>query len=85
MNTDKPAFPFQESHDTKMNVPLLGLTKLEYALIMGHYEPSKEDIEAEYRLDKNRNPHNEPHKPALRSHAEIVKHLKVKHYSNLLN
>lgn len=51
-NINKPAFPFQESHDEKMNVPSLGLTKLEYALIMGHYEPSKDEIESEGRRDK---------------------------------
>lgn len=38
--------------------------------------PSTKDIEAEYHRDKMRNPHNDYHKPPLRSQIQIVSDLK---------
>ena len=34
-------------------------------------EPSESEIDRAYKLDKMRNPYNEPHKPKLRSDLEI--------------
>lgn len=67
------------------NNPANELTKLEYALIHSNWEPDKEDIEREYRYDKNLNPYNEPQKEKLRSQKEIVRELKYNHFSALLN
>lgn len=42
-------------------------------------EPSKEDIIREMQQDRLANPYNEPHKPKLRRHDEIVAQLKFKY------
>lgn len=62
-----------------------GLNKLEYALIHGNWEPSKQEIDMETTRDRNRNPHNYPDKPALRSYHEIIRDLKKQYYTTLLS
>lgn len=47
-------------------------------------QPSNSEIEAQMRLDKNKNPHNEPHKPKLRSRTEIECCLRYKWASKML-
>jgi hypothetical protein len=60
------------------------LSKLEYALIHSTWEPTKDDVNAEFQRDRNKNPYNEPHKPKLRSYSEVVKDLKITHFKTLL-
>lgn len=78
-NANKPAFP------TGQNQSSTGLSKLEYALIHSAYEPPKDAIEREVTRDRLLNPHNDSYKPKIRSYSEIVKELKIKYFSELLN
>ena len=46
--------------------------------------PSNEMIEQEMRCDRNRNPHNESHKPPLRSRTEIEVCLKYAYTDTMM-
>ena len=86
-NANQPAFPHEEKvwdGNDSWSEQKSGLTKLEYALIHSTWEPSKADIEGQAQRDRQKNPHNEPGKPALRSYAEIVRDLKIEHFKVLL-
>jgi len=84
---NEPAFPHEDiEYDggDQYKVIRNGLTKLEYALIHGHYEPSKSDIDTQVTRDRLANPHNDSYKPRLRSYNEIVNGLKISYYKELL-
>jgi hypothetical protein len=62
----------------------IGLTKLEYFLANSPWEPDKSDIDAEIARDRNKNPHNDSHKPRIRGYAEIVIDLKINNALSIL-
>ena len=41
-------------------------------------EPSHQEIDYEVQKDRNKNPHNDPHKPRLREYDEIVAHIRFR-------
>jgi hypothetical protein len=89
-NANSSAFPIQKQilgsgvdyHEINAQE---GLSKLEYALIHGNWEPSKQDIDMEVTRDRNKNPHNDSYKPRLRSYHEIIRDLKKQYYTTLLS
>lgn len=70
---DIPVFP----QETKIGI-FPGLSKREWYATFAP-TPSPEEIERNRRRDTNKNPHNEPHKPKLRSTAEIIADLKFQY------
>ena len=60
------------------------ISKREYALIHCNYFPSEEDIDSIMSIDRMKNPHNEIHKPKLRSRFEIIKKLKLDYINEVI-
>ncbi len=46
--------------------------------------PADDDVELQERLDRNRNPHNDSHKPRIRSRAEIIASLRYAYADAML-
>lgn len=89
-NSEEQAFPSPKQilghgEDYHEIAAKSGLSKLEYALIHSTWEPSNDDINAQARIDRNRNPYNESNKPALRTNSEIIRDLKISYFKTLLN
>ena len=48
-------------------------------------EPSTEDISSEFERDRLRNPHNDPHKPKIRSKREIIAELRYRYADSMIS
>lgn len=76
-----PAFP---SHGTMGEVAHEGMTLRDYFAIHAP-EPSVENIGTQMGLDRGRNPHNDHHKPPLRSKEEIKSFLRYQYSDAMLS
>lgn len=64
------AFPYAEPVDNDHFVVGKGMTLRDW-FAANAPEPSQDHLDMEYRLDRQRNPHNDPHKPQPRSPLQI--------------
>lgn len=47
-------------------------------------EPSEDDVKMQRQFDRNRNPHNDSHKPPIREHRQIVADLRYAYADAML-
>lgn len=80
-DTGGPASPVENAGSVGALSP--GMTLRDYFAAHAP-QPSQEAINTEIRLDKARNPYNEPHKPRLRDQAEIIAHLRYEYADAML-
>lgn len=79
-----PAFPQAISNMQAMPVDALGGMTLRDYFAAQAPSPTEEDIAAQYRYDKMRNPYNDHHKPKLRDRHEIIADLAYRHADAML-
>jgi hypothetical protein len=78
-----PAFPHKYKYGDGTAGCADGMSLRDYNAIHAP-QPDAQTIEFESRCDRNLNPHNEPHKPAIRSQLEIICDLRYKYADAML-